>query len=422
MKKISELQQEIEQYFVIKDDGMLRVLLATLIGNVFDMNPLWTIFVAPSSGGKSAIITLANKIPTVKMLDDLTEKTFLSGYKIKGKEFSLLKMIGNGILMFSDFTTILTKNYTSKGEILTQLRMIYDGVFKKMTGTGEVSWKGKMGLIAGCTPVIYDELESAKSMGERFSYYEMVMPEPKEIFEKQLTNNKSDKAINEELSDSMYKYFTDVISWVRDNPVPPLNLNERQSARLWEAADICVRGKATISRDFKTQKINKLPNISGPGRDNKMYLGYLYTLHVLRCYEVNNVNLELNDEDIDIVEKIAYSSLSRERRKVLEILAESDGQYMKASDIGTMKGFGLEGDMVNPFLHVMHAVGLVEKITGNPHKWGIPEKRVRDFINKLSKRMNRNESLANKEDTLEDVEDFSENEFDFNNLEYENTF
>jgi len=421
MKKLVNLEEEIEQYFVVKDKNMLRVLLATLIGNIFDMNPLWTIFVAPSSGGKSAIITLANKIPTVKPLDDLTEKTFLSGYKVKGKEFSLLKAIGNGILLFSDFTTIITKNSTSKAEILTQLRMIYDGVFKKMTGTGEISWNGKMGLIAGCTPVIYDELEYAKAMGERFSYYEMIMPTPKEVFDKQLLNNRSDKSINQELSSSVYEYFTDILSWIQTNKVPELQLSQEQKDRLWEAASICVRGKATISRDFKSQKINKLPNISGPGRDNKMYLGYLYTLHVLRCYEAEDVNLPLNDNDIDIIEKIAYSSLSRERRKVLEILAESENHYLKASDIGAKQGFGLEGDMVNPFLHAMHAVGLVDKVSGNPHKWGISKANVRQFINKVSKQMNKNESLANVEEIDDDEEEIP-NEFDFENITTEENY
>lgn len=391
--KLEEIEKEIEKYFVIKDKYMLKVLMATLIGNIFNMNPLWTIFVAPSSGGKSAIITLANKIPVTKFLDDLTEKTFLSGFKIKGKELSLLKAIGNGILVFSDFTTIITKNQQSKAEILTQLRMIYDGSFKKMTGTGETIWNGKMGLIAGCTPTIYDELEYAKAMGERFCYYEIVQPSAKEIFDKQLTYNNSDKQINNELSELFVKYFTAITTWIKANPIKELQLTDEQANRLWESANICVRGKATVHRDFKTQKIDKLPNISGPGRDNKMYMGYLYTLHVLRCYEFNDPNLPISYDDIEAVEKIAYSSLSRERRKVLEILTESSFP-LKSSEIGILQGFGLEGDMVNPYLQTLHSVGLVNKITGNPHKWHITDENIKQFINRISPLMNKNESSA----------------------------
>lgn len=408
--KLQEIEKEIEKYFVIKDKYMLKVLMSTLIGNIFNMNPLWTIFVAPSSGGKSAIITLANKIPVAKFLDDLTEKTFLSGFKIKGKEVSLLKAIGNGILVFSDFTTIITKNQQSKAEILTQLRMIYDGSFKKMTGTGETIWNGKMGLIAGCTPTIYDELEYAKAMGERFCYYEIVQPTAKEIFDKQITYNRSDKQINDELSELFIKYFSEITTWLRTHTIKQLELSQEQSDRLWESANICVRGKATVHRDFKSQKIDKLPNISGPGRDNKMYMGYLYTLHVIRCYEFDNPDLPISYEDIEAVEKIAYSSLSRERRKVLEILAETNIP-LKASEIGVLQGFGLEGDMVNPYLQTLHAVGLINKITGNPHKWYILEDNIRNFVNRISKLMNKNESAA-VPDEPPDSEDSGTVDFD----------
>src|SRR3990167_3480704 len=101
--KLVDIETEFEKYIVIKDKHILRILFATIVGNqVLDRDPLWLMIIGASSGGKTTLLAPCNTIEYLHFLDDLTEKTLLSGYKIKGKEASLLRKIGSGMLCFSD--------------------------------------------------------------------------------------------------------------------------------------------------------------------------------------------------------------------------------------------------------------------------------------------------------------------------------
>ena len=159
--KLKEIKEKWSEFLILKDDKCIDVILATLIGNMLlDKDPIWMLIVSPSSGGKSTLLSPTVDISNVHFIDDLTEKTLLSGYKVKGKNASLLQMIGSGMMVFSDFTSILTKNPVTKGEILSQLKLVYDRKVSKFTGTGGVKWEGKIGVLAGSTPDIYSHLES----------------------------------------------------------------------------------------------------------------------------------------------------------------------------------------------------------------------------------------------------------------------
>jgi hypothetical protein len=54
-------------------------------------------------------------------------------------------------------------------EILAQLREAYDGQYTKVFGNGkEISWSGRFGLLAACTPIYDSHYGVIGSMGERF--------------------------------------------------------------------------------------------------------------------------------------------------------------------------------------------------------------------------------------------------------------
>lgn len=149
-----QLEEEYKKIFLIKDEGIIRLLIATVIGNYLPIDPIWLMIVAASSGGKSELMLSLNKVgETIVPISDLTTNTFASGQTRTGKETSLLhKMKPGSVLVFKDFTSILSKNRESKGEIMAQLREIFDGKYTKRTGTGDdIVWEGKIGAIAGST-------------------------------------------------------------------------------------------------------------------------------------------------------------------------------------------------------------------------------------------------------------------------------
>lgn len=386
--KLADIKTEFEKYIVFKDDRILEMTLASVVGNLLvDRDPLWLFIVAPSSGGKSTIVAPIAAISAVHFVDDLTEKTLLSGYKIKGKEMSLLKIIGSGILAFSDFTSILAKNPMSRNEILGQMRLVYDGIFKKVTGTGTIEWRGKMGVVAACTPDIYLLLESVRSAGERFIFYWLEQPSDDEIYTKQQEVHKSSKEITEIMKDFYAKYYADLSAWVGKNGVPALKVTEKQRHKARQAAIFCVNGKTVVHTDFKSGKADSIPNKAGVGRDAKMFDTLLQTLQLMNCYEHDDKNIPVQDWMVGVVEKCAYSSVNRERRKILEILVE-EGRSLTPSEIGAQEGLGLEKESVEKYLIPLHSVGMIKKTLGSgKFKWFIEDEPTIDFIKRVSSRV-----------------------------------
>lgn len=385
MTHLADIKTEFEKYFVIKDAYALDVIFATLVGNMtIERDPLWLMMIGASSGGKTTLIAPCSSIKNVHFLDDLTEKTLLSGYKIKGKEASFLKKVGSGVLCFSDFTSILSKNPVSRAEILTQLKLVYDGKLSKETGTGSLVWTGKIGAICCSTPDVYTYLENSRSMGERFLYYWLEQPTNQEIMDKQATHDLSAREITARLQELYTAYFNDVVAFEEANTIK-LTMTKEQKHAVQQAAIFCVNGKATIRTDFKTGQPNAIPNISGVGRDAKIFDTLLHSLQLMHCYEEDNPALSVTDDMVKIVEKCAYSSINRERRKILEILV-GNGGHLTTSQIGASQGLGLEKEMVMQYLAPLHSVGLIEKHTnGGAHKWAVTDPGVFDFVKRVSK-------------------------------------
>lgn len=389
MIKLKDVKNEWNKYIVLADESIVDVVFCNFIGNcIIPGNPIWTMIVAPSSGGKSTILAPLAVIPQVHFIDDLTEKTFLSGFKVKGKEMSLLKSIGSGVIAFSDFTTIIAKNDTTKGEILSQLRMIYDGTFIKHTGTGKIEWRGKMGFIGASTPEIYFQLEGLKAMGERFTYYYLTPPTDDQIADKRASVGMSAQDIHMLMQPFYRDYVADFNEWLKKNGgARKLVMTDDQKARLKRAAKFCVNGKATVHLSFKSRKVDRIPNKAAVGRDYGIMSDSLWSYQMMDAYEANNYDLPLQDSRLELIEKIAYSSINRERRKILEILCEKDGEPLSASEIGTRNGLGLEKESVEEYLAPLHAVGMIQKVAGHTHKWYVGDEDIRKFVREVSKRV-----------------------------------
>lgn len=383
--KLHNIKKEWEEYLAIVDPWIVDIILATLVGNaIIPRDSIWMTIVAKSSGGKTTLVRPADGVPGVFFLDDLTEKTFLSGFKPKGgKETSLLKQIGNGVLAFSDFTTILSKNPVSKGEILAQMRVIADGQMKKQTGTGGLPWSGKIGFLGACTPSIYLELERSKSMGERFTYYWMNQPTDDEIADKQRAVKLSAVQLQNRMAPMYLNYCQDVKRWTQENGIPEFKMTDEQFKTLKQTSIFCVNAKATVHTNFTTKKVDKVPDVSGIGRDNANFTALLHTLQTMDCYENNDIDYPISDDRIKLIQKCAYSAVARERRKVLQILADAK-EPMDTSAIGADKRLGFDKLSVEPLLDPLLAIGIVKKQGSNRFKWSIRDKSTVDFIKEVS--------------------------------------
>jgi len=171
-----------------EDDGagrtyeLLDVAFATVLANRMRDDPLWMFLVAAPSSGKTEVLRALSGVPDVYPISSLTPQTFASGFEKRDSETSLLPQLTNKTMVMKDFGTVLAMHREARAEILAALREIYDGSYIKQWGNGKkFSWEGKVGLLAGCTPVIDRPGESALStaLGERFLLYRVRSAPPR---------------------------------------------------------------------------------------------------------------------------------------------------------------------------------------------------------------------------------------------------
>ena len=158
---------------------LIDVALAIVIANRMEGDPLWAFLVAPPSSSKTEVIRALDDAEGIYPLSSLTAQTFASGFERKGVETSLLPKLDGKLVTMKDFGTVLTMYREKKAEILAQLREIYDGGFTKEFGNGKsFKWSGKVGLLAGVTPIIDREYAVNQILGERFVLYRVRGPVP----------------------------------------------------------------------------------------------------------------------------------------------------------------------------------------------------------------------------------------------------
>ena len=389
--KLSDIKNEFSKFLIIKDPYVIDVVLATLVANLLiSKDPVWTLLVANSSGGKSTLLAPSAAISNIYFIDDITSKTFLSGYAVGKQEVSLLKIMGSGVMVFSDFSTVLAKDSITRGEILSQFRCIYDRNFVKRTGKGEIRWgdKGeKLGMLAASTPDIYFQLESARSMGERFCFYSISQPTNEEIVKKQEEVNLSSKKITEELKPFYAEYFAGVRDFIATHLLQDLKMTPEQIEKVHRAAIFCVRGKTSVHTDFKTGRPDNLANTPGVGRDRKVFNVLLHALQTMYAYETDDKNACVQDGHIKIIEKVAWSSVNRERRKILEILAVTD-KPITSSAIGATGDFGLNREAIEKHILPLFSVGLIKaQKLKKPYTWFLNEENgIKEFVKSLTEK------------------------------------
>lgn len=356
---IELLEEEVNKVFLIKDKGVVRMVVSTIIANRLPLDPVWLLLVAPPSGGKTEMIDALGGLNFVYPISDLTVNTFASGMKRAGKETSLLMQMQNGVMAFKDFTSILSKNKDAKKEIMSQLREIFDGKYVKKTGTGEgVNWHGKLGAIAGCTEVIYRHMEEMSAMGDRFIMYNISQPDRLEVAERALNNANSIRNSREHTKNCFTFFVNHILSSMLNEEI---HIAPEMKRELLEVADFATRVRSAVMTDFKSGLVDFVPTPEMPMR----VTGQLYTL-AAAFITINKANPrlrenhpsnsgQLTEEEKRLLFKTAFDSIPRTRRDVIIPLAEYRGGVSTA---GLATRLGLPSESVRKYLYQVNALGI----------------------------------------------------------------
>jgi DNA-binding transcriptional ArsR family regulator len=245
---------------------VVEVALATVAANRIDGDPVWTLLVGPPGGGKSEAINSVSGLFDVYPTATLTEAALLSGTPNREKHQTakggLLREINQfGIIACKDFGSVLSMNRDARAAVLAALREVYDGSWTRHVGTDggkTLSWSGKVGLLAGCTPTIDRHHAVMGAMGERFCLYRLPPVDSDRQAREALGHAGREKTMREQLASAA--------DTVLVNLGVPRERSDEETELLIRLATLVVRARSAVERDGYTREIELVPEPEAPTR------------------------------------------------------------------------------------------------------------------------------------------------------------
>jgi uncharacterized membrane protein len=306
--------------------------------------------VGPPGCGKSEIVSAIRGAPHLWPLSSLTPQTLLSGFERKGKvaskPASMLLQIGPfGILSFKDLTTVLSMHHEARSQIVSQLREIADGRTEKSFGNGlRLEWEGKLGLVAGVTPVIDEQHAFLAIMGERFVLYRMPEVSRPEIARRSLTRRGREHELRERIIELVARFLA------AHRNVGYLELPDRFTEPLITLADIVTRARSGVARDRQTRDILYLPEPEAPTRFAKQIAQLMAAAIRIGVPE---------DEAWRLARKVGWDSVPAVRSAVIHLLARQAGASLKIAELEEKTG--LPKTTINRVVEDLVVLGLAKR-------------------------------------------------------------
>lgn len=329
---LEECVATFREWLHFPDPGALHVVLAAIVANRNDDDPVWPLIVGSPGSGKTEIIGSISSQPDVYPAATLTEASLLSGTSVKERAANakggLLRQIGDfGIIVCKDFGSVLSMNRDGRATVLAALREVYDGEWTRHVGTSggqTLAWKGKVGLIAGCTPTIDSHTAVMGSMGERFVLYRVVTNEGDDLEQARRALSRSgDRAMRKALSDAVAPVLAAGMETVVD--ALPDDVTREWLVQL---STFAVRCRSAVERDtYNTRAIELVPGAEMPAR---LALVLWRMLRAMRAIGVSE------EEARTLTIKLALDSMSALRRSTLEAV------IAKGADGAATRGIGLD--------------------------------------------------------------------------------
>lgn len=361
------VQEAYDDAFLLEDRHFVKIVAATVLANQLDGPPVWLMLVAPSSGGKSALLMTLDDfefIPGKKVcffLSDLTENTFASGFKSSSGDAGLLaKVPYGGMLIFKDFTSMLEKRQEARNAIMAQLREIFDRKFDKSTGNNQdTAWTGKLGALAGVTTAVHEYMSEMSVMGDRFIMYSPKMPDRRKllnfIMEMKLLGDSQEMKLNS-AKGIMHGYLRHVIKYAKN---PRLNMSQEHREHLMDVADFATKVRSGVIVDERKGHVRFVPEPEMPTRLIEQLLSIATVLSLMQ--EVDGEDGDLKEDDMNLLYKIAFDSIPVKRRWALRELASYIGG---ATTAGIAAKIGYETEVVKEWLAQLNALHICRRMKG----------------------------------------------------------
>jgi hypothetical protein len=354
---LAEAKQVLSKWLYFKDDTMIDVALATVASLYHPADPLWVVLVGPPSSGKTEILRALDRHEDTYFIDNLTPSTFVTGFtKAKG----ILERMGEQQKTFvlQDLSTLISKPPYDRMQIVDQLRQIYNGSYYNEWGNGKkFSWKGKAGLVAGCTPEIEAQHIAMGELGERFLYYRTDADDDDtrvKMMEKARAMEGLEKQAREEIARAVHG----VIAAVKGKMVSAVTVENHYLDWLASLVDMTTTLRSAVKRNaYNRDIIEYTPHKEGPGRMYKACQVLIKSLALVRGRDA------VNEKDYEVVAKVCVDSMPSVRRESMHALIKismDGGGGVRAKDVAKMTGYQAT-QSVQSHLADLAALGVVSR-------------------------------------------------------------
>jgi hypothetical protein len=326
MTPAAVLRATLDKYLYLDDPYVVDVVLATVVANALDGDPLWLLLVNPASTGKTELVQMFAEVPSCAWLSQVSENTFLSGLQQRKRSGGTERAPKNSLLfrwtdpklragqppvrmmLIQDMTTMVTMHREKRDAILGQLREIYDGRLVKSTGMGEdLMWTGYLGLLGAVTTAIDTVLEQNSILGERFILYRPLRRDA-DAEARFAMNRIVEGDWRTDLAFVAAEMVKLGVARLADVVVP-----ENVRDRLVDLARFTAAGRTKVERD-SSKVIRVMPEAEGPARLTQQFGKLLTGLCAVReCREPG-------PEQLAVIAKVALDSIPKIRRMLLGVL------------------------------------------------------------------------------------------------------
>lgn len=332
--RIEDWRQEIAKHFpefVLPAEVGLSVICQLLIEDI--TNPFGLVFVDVPGSGKTITLNFFSGIPElVYFTDNFTAASFVShASNVKRKDLEkvdLLPKIKDKVLIVRDLAPIFGMRDDDIMKTMGILTRVFDGEGLETDG-GVHGKRGYSGdylfmFLAASTPIRPRVWKVMGNFGSRLFFINMnTQNKSVSTLADQLSAELSPKKkegicreATKEMIDSIWNR-NDAIYWNKEGDDRDLLEDIARIAQLVA----CLRGTINVWKEkIGDESYNHtIPQLEKPDRINQAFYN-LARGHAVACGRTS-----INDEDISIVLKVALSSASLERTRLLNKLIENDG-------------------------------------------------------------------------------------------------
>lgn len=356
------------------DPAPIFAALGVAAGHMLPGSPVWLMLVGQASCGKTEVINSLLGLPHTVSASAITEASLLSGSGKKDRDNAstggLMRELGeSGILLLKDFTSVLRMDRDARDKTIGALGEIYDGRWNRAVGADggrNLEWKGRMSLLAGCTPVIDEFHHVMVPMGSRFMFYRFDLVNGYAQANAALASAGLMPEAREAIQYAVNELFAGIVV---PNKLKEIRGDNRK--RLVSLANFAIRCRTAVNRDPYKHEIIGVSDPEAPGR---------FVTSVQQLQQGMLLIGVKEEEAWRITCRVAMDSMPALRLRVIQALCthRKDGISYETAEMAAHLRYPLTP--VRRCLEDLEALQMIERdANGKSHVWQMGKNSLYEY-------------------------------------------